>query len=115
LCRQWRTHQRHRRLAGRNFNAANTICGASSILNWGVPTGFDVSLHWRTQMSSLAILQSLKESIVMANVKAVFGEPIAAQGKTVIPVAKIIYGYSGGGGTGGVGNSGTRSEGGGGG
>jgi hypothetical protein len=36
-------------------------------------------------MSSLAILQSLKESIVMANVKAVYGEPIAAQGKTVIP------------------------------
>jgi uncharacterized spore protein YtfJ len=66
-------------------------------------------------MSSLAILQSLKESIVMANVKAVFGEPIAAQAKTVIPVAKIIYGYSGGGGTGGVGNSGTRGEGGGGG
>jgi len=65
-------------------------------------------------MSSLAILQSLKESIVMANVKAVYGEPIAAQGKTVIPVAKIIYGYGGGAGTGGVGNSG-RGEGGGGG
>jgi hypothetical protein len=29
-------------------------------------------------MSSLAILQSLKESIVTANVKAVYGEPIAA-------------------------------------
>jgi hypothetical protein len=36
-------------------------------------------------MSSLPILQSLKESIVTANVKAVYGEPIAAQGKTVIP------------------------------
>lgn len=66
-------------------------------------------------MSSLAILQSLKESIVTANVKAVYGEPIAAQGKTVIPVAKIIYGYGAGAGTGGVGNSGTRGEGGGGG
>lgn len=66
-------------------------------------------------MSSLPILQSLKESILTANVKAVYGEPIAAQGKTVIPVAKIIYGYAGGAGTGGVGNSGTRGEGGGGG
>lgn len=62
-------------------------------------------------MSSLAILQSLKESIVAANVKAVYGEPVAAQGKTIIPVAKIIYGYGAGSGTGGVGNSGTRGEG----
>jgi uncharacterized spore protein YtfJ len=67
------------------------------------------------KMSSLAILQSLKDSIVTANVKSVYGEPIAAQGKTVIPVAKIIYGYGAGAGTGGVGNSGTRGEGGGGG
>ena len=65
-------------------------------------------------MSTLPILQSLKESILTANVKAVYGEPIAAQGKTVIPVAKIIYGYGAGAGTGGVGNSGTRGEGGGG-
>ena len=50
-------------------------------------------------MSSLPILQSLRESILTANVKAVYGEPIAAQGKTVIPVAKIIYGYGGGAGT----------------
>jgi uncharacterized spore protein YtfJ len=67
------------------------------------------------KMSSLPILQSLKESILTANVKAVFGEPVAAQGKTVIPVAKIIYGYGGGAGTGGAGNSGIRGEGGGGG
>jgi uncharacterized spore protein YtfJ len=66
-------------------------------------------------MSSVALLQSLKESIVTANVKAVYGEPIAAQGKTVIPVAKIIYGYGAGAGTGGVGDSGARGEGGGGG
>jgi uncharacterized spore protein YtfJ len=66
-------------------------------------------------MSSLAILQSLKESILTANVKAVYGEPISAQGKTVIPVAKIIYGYGGGSGTGGVGSSSARGEGSGGG
>lgn len=66
-------------------------------------------------MSSLAILQSVKESILAANVKSVYGEPITAQGKTVIPVAKIIYGYGAGGGTGGVGESKARGEGSGGG
>jgi uncharacterized spore protein YtfJ len=67
-------------------------------------------------MSSLALLQSLKESILTeANVKAVYGEPIAAHGKTVVPVAKIAYGYGAGAGTGGVGESHARGEGGGGG
>jgi glutamate/tyrosine decarboxylase-like PLP-dependent enzyme len=42
-------------------------------------------------MSSLALLQSLKESILsQANVKAIYCEPIAAHGKTVIPVAKKL-------------------------
>src|ERR1700735_3390655 len=67
-------------------------------------------------MSSLALLQSLKESILgQANVKASEGETIDAQGKTVIPVAKIMYGYGAGAGTGGVGESSARGEGGGGG
>jgi uncharacterized spore protein YtfJ len=48
-------------------------------------------------------------------VKAIYGEPIAAHGKTVIPVAKIMYGYGAGAGTGGVGTSSARGEGGGGG
>ena len=40
-------------------------------------------------MSALTILQSLKESILsQANVKAIYGDPITAHGKTVIPVAK---------------------------
>ena len=34
--------------------------------------------------------------------KVIYGEPIAAHGKTVIPVAKIMYGYGAGAGTGGV-------------
>ena len=68
------------------------------------------------EMSGQALLQSLKESIVtQANVKAVYGEPITAQGKTVVPVAKIIYGYGAGAGTAGVGDSRARGEGGGGG
>ena len=64
-------------------------------------------------MSSLALLQSLKDSILtQANVKSVYGEPIAAQGKTIVPVAKIIYGYGAGAGTGGMGDSKARGEGG---
>src|SRR5690348_7399873 len=67
-------------------------------------------------MGSVALLQSLKDGILsQASVKAIYGEPIAAHGKTVIPVAKIMYGYGAGAGTGGVGDSSARGEGGGGG
>ena len=67
-------------------------------------------------MGSLALLQSLKESVLtQANVKTIFGEPIEAQGKTIIPVAKITYGYGAGAGTGGVGDTSAKGEGGGGG
>ena len=67
-------------------------------------------------MSTQALLQSLKESILsQASVKAIYGEPTSANGKTVIPVAKIMYGYGAGAGTGGVGDSSARGEGGGGG
>jgi len=67
-------------------------------------------------MGALAILQSIRESFVgQASVKAIYGEPISAQGKTVIPVAKIGYGFGAGAGTGGVGNTSARGEGGGGG
>ena len=67
-------------------------------------------------MGSLALLQSLKDSVLgQANVKAIYGEPISAHEKTIIPVAKIMYGYGAGAGTGGVGNTSTRGEGGGGG
>lgn len=67
-------------------------------------------------MGSLALLQSLKESVVgNASVKAIYGEPITANGKTIIPVARILYAYGAGAGTGGVGETNTRGEGGGGG
>lgn len=67
-------------------------------------------------MGSATLLQSLKESILgQAGVKAIYGEPVSAQGKTVIPVAKLMYGYGAGAGTGGVGNSSAQGEGGGGG
>jgi len=67
-------------------------------------------------MGSVALLQSLKESILSgAGVKAIYGEPITAQGKTIVPVAKLMYGYGAGAGTGGVGNASAQGEGGGGG
>jgi uncharacterized spore protein YtfJ len=67
-------------------------------------------------MGSLSILQSLKEGILtQASVKSIYGDPISAEGKTIIPVAKIIYGYGAGAGTGGVGDTRARGEGGGGG
>jgi len=67
-------------------------------------------------MGSLALLQSLKESVLgQASVKAIYGEPISAHEKTIIPVAKITYGFGAGAGTGGVGDTKARGEGGGGG
>ena len=67
-------------------------------------------------MGSLSILQSLKEGILtQASVKSIYGDPISAEGKTIIPVAKIMYGYGAGAGTGGVGDTQARGEGGGGG
>jgi uncharacterized spore protein YtfJ len=42
-----------------------------------------------------SMMERLKDS---AGVKTVYGEPIAAHGKTIIPVARIAYGFGGGGG-----------------
>jgi hypothetical protein len=33
-----------------------------------------------------------------AHVKTIYGEPIVAEGKTIIPVAEVKYGFGGGGG-----------------
>ena len=67
-------------------------------------------------MGSVALLQNLKEGILgQASVKTIYGEPIPAHGKTIIPVAKVMYGYGAGAGTGGVGDTSARGEGGGGG
>jgi uncharacterized spore protein YtfJ len=42
-------------------------------------------------------LQSLSENLRgSANVKTVYGEPIQADGKTIIPVARVAYGLGGG-------------------
>jgi uncharacterized spore protein YtfJ len=47
------------------------------------------------------ILQALSERFAgSANVKQVFGEPIAANGKTIVPVARVRYFLGGGWGSG---------------
>src|ERR1700756_2760848 len=67
-------------------------------------------------MSSLTLLQSLHENLAgRAQVKSVFGDPVVAGDKTIIPVAKIAYGFGAGAGTGGVGDTRAKGEGGGGG
>lgn len=67
-------------------------------------------------MGSLAILQSLKESVLgQADVKAIYGQPITAHDRTIVPVAKVMFAYGAGAGTGGMGDNNSRGEGGGGG
>jgi uncharacterized spore protein YtfJ len=66
-------------------------------------------------MGSLALLQSLKESVLgQADVKAIYGEPITAHEKTIVPVARIMYAYGAGAGTGGLHDKNAQGEGGGG-
>jgi uncharacterized spore protein YtfJ len=63
-------------------------------------------------MNATEMLEKLGESLgSTATVKSVFGEPIHAEGKTVVPVAKVAYGFGGGG----RGNGGSREQEGGGG
>jgi uncharacterized spore protein YtfJ len=42
---------------------------------------------------SQAMMEKLQSS---ATVRVVYGDPVEAQGKTVIPVAKVVYGFGGG-------------------
>jgi len=48
-------------------------------------------------MNATDLLQKIGETLgSTATVKSVFGEPIHANGKTVVPVAKVAYGFGGG-------------------
>jgi uncharacterized spore protein YtfJ len=70
-------------------------------------------------MSAQNLLEKLGESLgSTATVKSVFGEPIHVEGKTVVPVATVMYGFGGGFGSGPIKRpeaEGKRGEGGGGG
>ena len=82
----------------------------------GQPADAGATLKRSSLMSSLTLLQSLHESLsTRAQVTSVFGEPIIAGDKTIIPVAKIAYGFGGGTGSGGLEIKTARGEGGGGG
>ncbi|HYK59341.1 MAG TPA: spore germination protein GerW family protein [Bryobacteraceae bacterium] len=50
-------------------------------------------------MNATEMLEKIGSSLgSTATVKAVFGEPIHMEGKTVVPVAKVAYGFGAGGG-----------------
>lgn len=70
-------------------------------------------------MNATEMLEKISDSLgTAASVKSVFGEPIHAEGKTVVPVAKVAYGFGAGSGAGhgkGADDSGPNAEGGGGG
>jgi uncharacterized spore protein YtfJ len=49
-------------------------------------------------MADLSLLERLAENIqVHANAKQVYGEPIERDGATIIPVARVQWGFGGGG------------------
>jgi uncharacterized spore protein YtfJ len=63
-------------------------------------------------MGSTALIQSLRDTFANhSGVKTLFGDPVEAQGKTVIPVGQVSYGFGAGSGS----RSGDQSTGGGGG
>lgn len=48
-------------------------------------------------MGSVGIIEALRDSLVRhTGVSTLYGDPIEAQGKTIIPVAKIAYGFGAG-------------------
>ena len=52
-------------------------------------------------MNATDLLQKIGETLgSTATVKSVFGEPIRVNGKTVVPMAKVAYGFGGGFGSG---------------
>ena len=52
-------------------------------------------------MTASDLLESIGQKLgSTATVKTVYGEPIQANGKTVVPIAKIAYGFGGGFGSG---------------
>ncbi len=67
-------------------------------------------------MDTAEVLSKIGESLrSSATVRSVFGEPIQVEGKTIVPVAKVAYGFGAGGGqeiahqgTGGGGGGGVR-------
>jgi len=54
-----------------------------------------------TEMSLQQFVQSILDRLQStASIKTVYGDPIEARGKTIIPVAKVVYGFGAGSGKG---------------
>ena len=54
-------------------------------------------LSTEAHVNASDLLQKIAETLgTTATVKSVFGEPIQVNGKTVVPVAKVAYGFGGG-------------------
>ena len=47
-------------------------------------------------------LEALAEGLQTTGVRTIFGEPISVEGRTVIPVARVAYGFGSGGGVSGT-------------
>ena len=48
-------------------------------------------------MSIQGLFKNISERVQStASVKAIYGEPISAEGKTIIPVARVAYGFGAG-------------------
>ena len=43
-------------------------------------------------------LEALAERLQTTGVRTIYGEPVSAEGRTIIPVARVSYGFGGGGG-----------------
>jgi len=53
-----------------------------------------------TDMNVTETLETLAERLQTTGVRTIFGDPISAEGRTIIPVARVAYGFGGGGGSG---------------
>ena len=42
------------------------------------------------------IQELIRSSVNQAGAKAVYGDPVSAEGKTIVPVAKVRFGFGGG-------------------
>src|SRR4029078_3598049 len=57
-------------------------------------------VHRGCRMDVTNVLQTIARRVgATTTVRSVFGEPIHANGKTVVPVAKVAYGFGGGAGS----------------
>lgn len=67
---------------------SNCGCGASPKL---VDTG-----RAPLQAGYMDVQEAIHEMVNQSSARTVYGEPITAEGKTIVPIAKVRYGFGGG-------------------